>query len=114
MTKTIDERIEAHERRRLDIGREIFNLLLEMGKAPAAGYSGHDFRLEAYDISNTNGVDTVGAMVVFKGLLPQKNDYRKFKVRTVEELVKETRTLTGLPGRAMSGTRRPARSRTRG
>lgn len=84
MTKTIDERIEAHERRRLDIGREIFNLLLEMGKAPAAGYSGHDFRLEAYDISNTNGVDTVGAMVVFKGLLPQKNDYRKFKVRTVE------------------------------
>ena len=35
MTKTIDERIEAHERRRLDIGREIFNLLLEIGKAPA-------------------------------------------------------------------------------
>ena len=29
-------------------------------------------------------MDTVGAMVVFKGLLPQKNNYRKFKVKLAE------------------------------
>lgn len=40
------------------------------------------FRVEAYDISNTNGIDTVGAMVVFQGLKPVKKDYRRFKIRT--------------------------------
>lgn len=40
------------------------------------------FRVEAYDISNTNGVDTVGAMVVFQGLKPVRKDYRRFKIRT--------------------------------
>ena len=42
------------------------------------------YRIEAYDISNTNGADTVGAMVVFEGTAPKKKAYRKFKVRTVE------------------------------
>lgn len=41
-------------------------------------------RIEAYDISNTNGVDSVGAMVVFEGSRPRRKDYRKFKIRTVE------------------------------
>lgn len=40
------------------------------------------FRVEAYDISNTNGIDTVGAMVVFCGLKPVRKDYRRFKIRT--------------------------------
>ncbi|XVG96367.1 excinuclease ABC subunit UvrC [Eubacteriales bacterium KG127] len=45
--------------------------------------SAHEgYRVEAYDISNTNGVDTVGAMVVFSGLYPVKKDYRRFKIRT--------------------------------
>ena len=42
------------------------------------------YRVESYDISNTNGVDTVGAMVVFSNLKPVKKDYRRFKIRTVE------------------------------
>ena len=40
--------------------------------------------MESYDISNTNGVDTVGAMVVFRNQKPVKKDYRRFKIRTVE------------------------------
>jgi excinuclease ABC subunit C len=40
------------------------------------------FRVEAYDISNTNGIDTVAAMVVFRGLKPDRRAYRKFKIRT--------------------------------
>ena len=34
------------------------------------------YRVESYDISNTNGVDTVGAMVVFRNQKPVKKDYR--------------------------------------
>lgn len=42
-----------------------------------------EFRTESYDISNTNGVDTVSTMVVFNGLKPDKSSYRKFRIRTV-------------------------------
>jgi excinuclease ABC subunit C len=41
-------------------------------------------RMEAYDISNISGTDSVGSMVVFKNGYPSKSDYRKFKIKTVE------------------------------
>ncbi len=41
-------------------------------------------RLECFDISNTQGTDSVGSMVVFKGGKPSKKDYRRFKIKTVE------------------------------
>ena len=37
-------------------------------------------RLEAYDISNFAGQDTVGSMIVFQEGQPKKRDYRKFKI----------------------------------
>ncbi|WP_026370755.1 excinuclease ABC subunit UvrC [Kallotenue papyrolyticum] len=40
-------------------------------------------RIECYDISNTQGTHTVGAMVVFVGGAPRKSDYRRFKIKTV-------------------------------
>lgn len=40
-------------------------------------------RIEAFDISNTNGFENVGSMVVFEGGKPVKGDYRKFKIRSV-------------------------------
>ena len=40
-------------------------------------------RMEAYDISNINGFETVGSMVVYEKGKPKKSDYRKFKLRTV-------------------------------
>lgn len=40
-------------------------------------------RIEAYDISNTYGFLSVGSMVVFDNGRPLKNDYRKFRIRTV-------------------------------
>ncbi|MEA4987154.1 MAG: excinuclease ABC subunit UvrC [Anaerovorax sp.] len=43
-----------------------------------------NWRIEAYDISNTNGVDSVGAMVVFESGKPVRKDYRRFKIRTIE------------------------------
>ena len=41
-------------------------------------------RAEAYDISNTSGVESVGSMVVFEDGRPKKNDYRKFRIKTVK------------------------------
>ncbi len=41
-------------------------------------------RVEAYDISNTDGVQSVGSMVVFTDGRPDKNEYRKFRIQTVK------------------------------
>ncbi len=41
-------------------------------------------RIEAYDISNISGADSVGAMVVFEDGKPKKDKYRQFKIKTVE------------------------------
>ncbi len=41
-------------------------------------------RIEAYDISNISGVDSVGSMVVYQEGKKSKKDYRKFKIKTVE------------------------------
>jgi len=40
-------------------------------------------RVESYDISNINGFETVGSMVVFEAGKAKKNDYRKFRIRSV-------------------------------
>mgnify|MGYP004712494557 CR=1 FL=1 len=40
-------------------------------------------RVESYDISNINGFETVGSMVVFEKGRAKKNDYRKFRIRSV-------------------------------
>ena len=40
-------------------------------------------RMEAYDISNINGFETVGSMIVYEKGKPKRSDYRKFKLRTI-------------------------------
>src|SRR5512136_383384 len=41
-------------------------------------------RIECFDISNTQGTNTVASMVVFLNGIPRKSDYRKFNIKTVE------------------------------
>jgi excinuclease ABC subunit C len=41
-------------------------------------------RIECYDISNTMGTNSVASMVVFQGGRPAKEEYRRFRIRTVE------------------------------
>lgn len=50
-----------------------------------AGWLGMDRvrRVEAFDISNISGYESVGSMVVYEDGKPKRNDYRKFKIRTV-------------------------------
>ncbi|NMA82982.1 MAG: excinuclease ABC subunit UvrC [Epulopiscium sp.] len=40
-------------------------------------------RVEAFDISNTQGFESVGSMVVFEGGKPKRSDYRKFKIKYI-------------------------------
>lgn len=48
------------------------------------GLSNYPRRIEGYDISNTQGVLSVGSMVVFIDGVPAKKEYRKFRIKTVE------------------------------
>lgn len=68
------ERIRQQEGRTIGAMQEIATLL---------GIS-HISRVEAYDISNTSGVESVGSMVAFEKGMPKPGDYRKFRIRTVQ------------------------------
>lgn len=67
------EKIKREEGRTIGAVKEIEGLL---------GLSGLN-RMEAFDISNINGFETVGSMVVYEKGKPKRSDYRKFKLRTV-------------------------------
>lgn len=41
-------------------------------------------RMEAYDISNISGFESVGSMIVYEDGKPKRNDYRKFKIKWVK------------------------------
>lgn len=78
MAKTIDDRAEARAEREDSLRKQIDAVYSCLKNGP------HGYRVEAYDISDINGVDSVGAMVVFDGSRRLKKDYRRFKVKTIE------------------------------
>ena len=51
------------------------------GLATLLGLKKVPFRIEGYDISHMSGTDTVASMVVFTNGVPNKTEYRKFKMR---------------------------------
>jgi excinuclease ABC subunit C len=52
--------------------------------AEALGLAGPPMRIECYDISNFQGRESVGSMVVFEEGKPRTGEYRRFRIRTVE------------------------------
>lgn len=68
------ERIRREEGRTIGAVRELENLL-DLGPLN---------RMEAYDISNISGYESVGSMVVFERGKPKRSDYRKFKIKGVQ------------------------------
>ena len=68
------DRLKSEERRTKGAVKEITDLL------------GIDYtkRIESYDISNINGFESVGSMVVYEDGKPKKSDYRKFKIKWVK------------------------------
>ncbi len=67
------EKIKREEGRTIGALKEIAGLLQMEGIS----------RIEAFDISNINGFETVGSMIVYEKGKPRRSDYRKFKLRTV-------------------------------
>ena len=67
------ERIKREEGRTIGAVKEIEKLL---------GLSNLN-RMEAYDISNINGFETVGSMIVYEKGKPKRSDYRKFKLKSI-------------------------------
>ena len=69
------EKLKREEGRTIGAVKEISDLL----KLPLSGTA----RMEAYDISNINGFENVGSMVVYEKGKPKRSDYRKFKIKSV-------------------------------
>ena len=72
--KNDKERLKREEGRTIGAVKELEKIL---------GLAGI-IRMEAYDISNTNGFNSVGSMVVYEHGKPKRNDYRKFKIKSVQ------------------------------
>ncbi len=70
----IGERIKKEQRETIGALEEIKNAL---------GIERIPYRIESYDISNTQGFESVGSMVVFENGRAKNSDYRKFKIKTV-------------------------------
>lgn len=68
------ERLKREEGRTIGAVKELEKIL---------GLSGIS-RMEAFDISNTSGFASVGSMVVYERGKPKKNDYRKFRIKSVQ------------------------------
>ena len=68
------ERLKREEGRTIGAVKELEKMLGLQGVV----------RMEAFDISNTNGFDSVGSMVVYEKGKPKRNDYRKFKIKSVQ------------------------------
>ena len=69
------EKLTREEGRTIGAVKEISDLL----QLPLTGTA----RMEAYDISNINGFENVGSMVVYEKGKPKRSDYRKFKIKSV-------------------------------
>ena len=68
------ERLKREEGRTIGAVKEIAELL-DLDEI---------IRMEAYDISNTNGFESVGSMVVYERGRPKRNDYRKFRIKGIK------------------------------
>ncbi|HKK96435.1 MAG TPA: helix-hairpin-helix domain-containing protein, partial [Anaerovoracaceae bacterium] len=80
--KSLDERTKTIEDRNANLKNALLDIIKRTGNEVELEHD--EIRVEAYDISNTNGLFSVGAMVVYEGFKPIRKDYRKFKIKTIE------------------------------
>src|SRR5699024_11125936 len=72
--KHYGDRIKIKQKKSKDTLKELQNIL-QLEEPP--------YRIEAFDISNIQGVEPVGSMVVFENVVLRKSDYIMFKIRTI-------------------------------
>ncbi len=75
---TLEQRLAEETARREDTAGAL------AGLAAVLGLAGSPRRMECYDISNTQGTNSVASMVVFIDGKPANEQYRRFRIRTVE------------------------------
>ncbi len=81
-TRNAEEALAREQARRLADHGQLLAALEEL--SDALGLPATPVRIECYDISTIQGSDTVGSMVVFVDGKPASDQYRRFRVRTVE------------------------------
>ncbi len=87
LSKSLDERAIREKERKQALRNSVAGLIVKCselnGTEPCLIEEDdeREYRVEAYDISNMNGLDNVGAMVVYEGRNAIRNDYRKFKIK---------------------------------
>ena len=74
--------LEEEEKKRLPEQSEDDDVVEELRHH--LGLAKPPYRMECFDISHTQGTETVASMVVFEGGRAKKSDYRKFRLRPVE------------------------------
>ena len=81
----------ALENARMVLSKDRERIKREEGRTIGAVHEGEDWlglenvvRMEAYDISNISGFESVGSMVVYEKGRPKRSDYRKFKIKWVQ------------------------------
>lgn len=75
---TLEQHLSEEAARREDMAGALAGLAEELDLA------GPPHRMECYDISNTQGTNSVASMVVFIDGKPANEQYRRFRIRTVE------------------------------
>lgn len=87
LQSSLDARAERAEERKIRLKDKITTIIEKAcelnGTVPCTidSEDEREYRIEAYDVSNMNGIDTVSAMVVYEGIKPIRKDYRKFRIR---------------------------------
>ncbi|MGL4483921.1 MAG: excinuclease ABC subunit UvrC, partial [Anaerovoracaceae bacterium] len=84
LNKSRDSRNNTENKRNLAIRNMIENILDKKNIQGKESSYRDSYRIESFDISNTNGAENVGGMVVFQGSKSAKKFYRKFKIKSQE------------------------------
>lgn len=84
LLKMAQENAKLILEQRLKAEGDIYNCLLDLKNM--LGLEDLPYRIEAFDISTTMGVEAVGSMVVFEDGAPYKQDYRKFRIRWTKKM----------------------------
>jgi excinuclease ABC subunit C len=89
--RTMTERVEREREKETRLSEELKGIFFRdsrlRGNDTGGGndIGGRDdtaLRIEAYDISHTSGVDSVGALIAFNGSKPDKSGYRRFRIKS--------------------------------
>lgn len=93
-----EAKIKAHSAQTLEAVAEL-GKYLDLEELPE--------RIECFDISHIQGAETVASMVVFEGGMPKKEDYRRYKLQTVEGKPDDFKSMQEVVGRRYKDLEQP-------